>query len=249
MGMNSEMHCGNFSSSEIVALTSNGKTKGSFGKPYYTYIEERNTERELGRVLKNDFSSKDIAWGHLMEIRAFKLLETKYSLISDKTIRHPTISCWIGSPDAVVERESVVGDIKGLQLKAFCQMVKAWEKGGIEAVRNETESGEKFFWQIVSNACLTLMKYGELILYLPYQSELDAIRTLANTYDGPNAWMFKRFAFATDEELPYLLPGGRFKNLYKMRFEIPFLDKQFLHNRVVEAEKELIEFKPLTVQP
>ena len=245
--MNREIHCGNFSSSEIVALTKDGKAKGSFGKPFFTYVEEKNIERRVGRVLKNEFTSKDTAWGHLIEYRVLRyLLGTEYSLISDKTIRHPIIPYWVGSPDAVKNDGTkivMVSDVKGLGLKAFCKTVDAYKAGGIQAVRENTEDGEKYFWQIVSNSCLLTggVNKGELILYCPYKSELDEIRRLAINYDGPDPGRFERFQFMTDDEMPYLPDGGYYKNLYHLQFDISFDDKQFIHERVVEAGKFLIE--------
>jgi hypothetical protein len=37
--------------------------------------------------------------------------------------------------------------------------------------------------------------------------------------------------------------GGYFKNINKLVFEIPVKDKLYLHSRVEEAAKELIEIK------
>lgn len=234
------MHCGNFSSSEIIRLTGTRKVRE-------TYIYEKNIERKLGRVLKSDFSTKETSWGHLMELRAFTLLGTEYSLVSDKTIAHPTVEGWVGSPDAIKhEEEKTVCDIKGLQLKGFCEMVDAFEKG-IGEVRAQCDSGEKFYQQLVSNACITACKHGELILYCPYQSELEAIRQLAIDYDGPDPGRFKWIAYADDEALPYLPDGGNYQNINKLKFEIPFMDKQALHEKVVEAVKELKTFIPVTI--
>lgn len=238
--MNNDIHCGNFSSSDIVRLTGTKKVRD-------TYIHEKNIERKLGRVLKNQFSTKETSWGHLMELRAFRLLGTEYSLISDKTIVHPSVKYWVGSPDAIkYEKDKTVCDIKGLQLKAFCDMVDAFEKG-IEEVRIECESGEKFYQQLVSNACLAGCKYGELILYCPYQSELEAIRQLAIDYDGPDPGRFKWIAYASDDELTYLPDGGFYQNMNKLRFEIPSDDKIALHERVTSSGDLLIERKvPVT---
>lgn len=249
MGMNNEIHFGNFSSSEIVALLSEGKAKGSKGKPYYTYIEEKNIERKLGRVLKSDFSSKETSWGHLMEIRAFGLLPTEYSLISTKTVVHEQISCWVGSPDCIkYGAVNTVCDIKGLQLRAFCKMIDAFKRGGIQEVRDVCDSGEKFYWQIISNGCLTDCRIGELILYCPFLCELEAIRSLAMKYDGPDPGRFKWIPFSSDDELPYLLEGGQYDNLNKLTFDLPTADLCRLHDTVEEAAKELIQIvKPQLV--
>lgn len=53
---------GNFTSSEIVALTTKGKAKDSFGKPALTYIEEKNMERRLGRSITTESNAKPLVW-------------------------------------------------------------------------------------------------------------------------------------------------------------------------------------------
>ncbi len=63
---------GNFTSSEIVALVSKGKEKGSFGKPALTYIEECNMERRLLRSVTDDVSARPLSWGLLVENIAFE---------------------------------------------------------------------------------------------------------------------------------------------------------------------------------
>jgi hypothetical protein len=240
MGFNNDIHCGNFSSSEIVRLVGSRKVRE-------TYIAERNMERRLGRVLKKDFSSRDTSWGHLMEYWGFGLLPTSYSLISDKTIVSPIVSSWVGSPDAVNNTEpKAICDIKGLQLKALCEMIDAWKKGGITEVRENTESGEKFYWQEVSNACLWGARVGEIILVCPYKSQLDDVRAAASRYDGPDPGRFSWVPFADDEALPYLLDDGDYyKNITVMRFDIPSIDKCKVHDSVVAAAKELKNYSPI----
>jgi hypothetical protein len=242
MGFNSEMHCGNFSSSEIVRLMGTKKVRE-------TYINEKNLERKLGRGLRKDFYSKDTSWGHLIEYWVLrKKLGTEYSLNSLETIKHPTVDCWVGSPDALkhVIGLKTVADVKGLQLKGFCEMVDAYAKGGITEVIYNTDSGEKFYWQLVSNGCITGVSNGELILACPYKSELEEIKQLALDYDGPDPGRFKWIAYAADDELPYLPDGGYYKNLNYLSFPLPSEDKIKLHHQVEDAAKELIEFKTLT---
>lgn len=242
---NKELRYGNFTSSEIAALMKEGKNKGSFGVPAYTYIQETNMERKLGRMLGEEFTSRETSWGDLMELRVFSLLEKEYSVSSKKTIQHPTIDCWTGTPDSIKSGEkNTICDIKGpYTLKSFCLLIDLFEKGGISAVRETHRQGDKYYYQLVSNACLTGCSKAELIVYMPYQSELQAIRELATSYDGPDQYRFKWIAFAADDELPYLIDGGEYKNLNKLSFEIPFMDKQALHERVVEASRMLIPRK------
>lgn len=236
---------GNFTSSEIVRLMSNGKAKGSFGVPYYSYIEEKKMERRLGRSLSDDIFSRPTSWGDLCEGRVFDLLADGYKFCSKVTLVHPTINCWVGTPDAT-NLETVV-DVKCPKtLKSFCILVDAWKNNGITGIRDKHDDGDKFYWQLVSNAILTKSKYGELVVYAPYQSELSAIRELASNFDGDKQTRFLWIASAFDDELPFVKDGGYYKNLNVMRFEIPLADKMALHSRVEEAAKELIDINLLS---
>ena len=232
---------GNFTSSEIVALLSNGKQKGSFGKPALAYIEEKHFERKLGKSLSSDNDSKACSWGSLLEGYVFDQMGMEYKLCSTETIGHPEIECWKGSPDGEkFDEGKTVFDIKcPYTLKAFCQLIDYWQEGGMDAIRAEYRDGEKYYWQIVSNACLTGARYGELIVFVPYQSELEAIRELARNYDGEKQHRFRWIDLAADDEMPHLLDGGHYKNLNTMRFEIPLTDKQLLTERVKDASKLL----------
>jgi hypothetical protein len=240
--MNNAIRNGNFTSSEIVALVSNDKSGQMPGAPYHTYIKECNMERKLGRSLTGDVDAKPLSWGRLNEKRVHELLGTAYEYCSSKTLSHPTVECWKGSPDHIFHHPEeghydAVCDVKCPHtLKSFCELVDAGLSGGIEAIR-KTKYGEKYYWQLVSNACITGHKYAELIVYAPYQPELSAIKQLA---DGDPRYYW--IQFANDDELPFLIEGGHYKNLNIFRFQVPSKDKMFLHSRVEMAAKELIEF-------
>src|SRR6186713_1406515 len=112
---------GNFTSSEIVALTKTGSrpmteeekeahkkanpksrktTIESWpGEAAITYIEEKNMERRLGRSIDDEKSAKPLIWGKLLEGHVFDKLGLEYTLSSTETIVHPTIPYWSGSPD------------------------------------------------------------------------------------------------------------------------------------------------------
>lgn len=258
---------GRFTSSEIAALMKPGtrqmteeelakykleNPKGRrttidvmFGDKAMTYIEEKKMERKLGRALNDITTAKPLIWGKMLEQRAFDLLGIEYSLISQDTIEHPEIPYWSGSPDGIKESKEykTVIDIKcPMTLKSFCQLVDWPGLTGYEAIQKIRENhsdGEKYYWQLVSNAILVGAKYAELVVYLPYKSELQEIRDLCEETDmSPNkvAWI----AFAEDDDLPYLLDGGYFSNCYVFTFEVPQADKDLLTSRVLEAGKILL---------
>lgn len=241
-----DIRFGNFTSSEIVALMTKGKQEGGFGKPAVTYIDERNMERRLGRSLTDDNNARPLSWGKLVESRVFEILGLEYILCSTDVLSHPTIECWKGTPDAIKSDGETVGDIKcPITLKSFCSMVDAWKSGGFDAVRSHHRDGEKYYWQLVSNAVLTGAKYAELIVYCPYQSELEEIRDLARNLDSPDQYKYAWVNFANDNELPYLVEGGYYQNLNVMRFEVPNADKELLRKRVVSASEFLVKRKTL----
>lgn len=254
--------CGNFTSSKIVALLSMGsremneeelaaykkenpkgrkKTIESWpGKAAMTYIDEKKMERRLGRSLHTEINARATSWGSLVENRVFDLLGLEYSLTSKETLVHPNFPFWAGSPDA--EKKNTVPDFKcPLTLKSFCQLVDPLYRGltgidAINAVRDEHEDGETYYWQIVSNACIKNYDFGELIVYMPYLAELLEIKEMA---DRDQTGKYKWISYAEFDELPYLLPNGYYKNMNKIRFEIPKADKELLTMRVEQAGKLL----------
>jgi hypothetical protein len=241
--INNTHRIGNFTSSEIVALTKKAKDGKSFGAPALTYIEETNMERLLGRSLTTEADARALSWGKLLEPRVFDLLGIEYSLSSKETIVHPTIPYWAGSPDG--SKKNTTAEFKApLTLKSFCQLVQPLYEGitGVDAmnkIREDHKDGEKFFWQTVSNAIMQGNRFGELIVYMPYHSELDAIRTMARHHE--QAGKYKWIDYASDDELPYLIEGGYYKNLNIIRFEIPEADKKFLTDCVKKAGEMLLK--------
>ena len=230
-----EVRIGRFTSSKIAALMSVAKDKVSFGKPALTYIEEKNFERKLGRSLTSETTARATSWGKLLEKRVLEeLLGIDYRPSSAESIVHHVYGdIWAGSPDAQKYDEGgTIVDIKSTYtIKSFCQFA---ECETIEDVRENHPDGEDYYWQLVSNAIITNSKYAELIVYCPYQSELQSIRDLAANIDGEQKnyyWIFT----ANDNELPYLKDNGFYKNVITFRFEVSENDKNLLTEKVLAA--------------
>lgn len=238
---------GNFTSSKIYKLTTNGKAKGSVGASFKDYVQEKNMERFLGRSLEREVDARAFSWGKLVERRVFDLLPLEYRLSSNDTIEHRKIKCWVGSPDATREGAlfRIVADVKGpITLKSFCRLVEPVVNLGFEGmdainhVRENHDDGEKYFWQLISNACVVEAEACELIVYVPYLSELPAMRELAREMNDPAYnWIIK----ATDDELPYLLDNGHYKNLNFVSFPVTDFDRNFLTERVELGETMLVK--------
>lgn len=242
MSINSNsLRIGNFTSSEIEALASEGQKAGSIGKPYYTYIEECNMERSLLRSISSETWSKETVWGEVCEPYAFDFLDTSYALTSRDTIAHPLYPFWVGTKDAIkYDPGKTVADIKcPFTLKSFCQFIEYFKIGGIDEIRKRHKQGEKYYWQLVSNAILDDCKYAELIVFCPYQQHLDDVRHLARNIDSPDKYKYNWLAGAKDSELPYILVESKYEPLNTLRWEVNPNDKDFLTERVKEAGKLL----------
>lgn len=238
---------GNFNSSEIVALTKKDRSGKGWGAPALTFIQECIYERHLGRSISDETNARPLTWGKLVEARVFDLLGLDYTYSSQETDVHPTIHYWVGSKDGMKHDEGkTVFDIKcPLTLKSFCQLVHPLYLGfeGLDAmniIRKDHKDGEKYYWQLVSNAIINGCKYAELIVYMPFESEIPEIKQLA---DGVENAMW--IQFAGDNELPFIKDGGFYKNVNIIRFEVPQEDKDTLTNIVIEAGKMLtpVSFK------
>lgn len=235
----SELRIGNFTSSEIASLMKSDKAGTGFGKPALAYIEECNMERRLMRSITGESNARALSWGSLVEKRAFDVLGTEYRLCSQETIIHPDIDFWAGSPDAIkYDAGQTVVDIKcPITLKSFCQLADC---KSIDEVRDNHDKGEQYYWQLVSNACITKSRFAELIVYVPYFEELSEIRDMASNSNDIKQHRYYWIANADNEELPYLIAGGHYKNVNVIRFEVSDSDKANLTNRVEAASKLLI---------
>lgn len=261
--INNISRCGNFTSSAIAALMSVSKDKKSFGAPAMTYIAEKNMERRLQRSLSTESNAKPLTWGKLIEKHAFDQMGMEYILSSTETDVHQTIPYWAGSKDAIKhDSGKTVVDIKSpMTLKSFCQLVDPLYNGleGMEAMKAAMDShkeAETYYWQIVSNAIINNCRFGELIIYMPYHSELQEIRERAAGVEPEKLSAHYWISMSMDDDLPYIKNGGYYKNLNIIRFEIPQEDKDALTENVLKAGKMLIgnesetkELKSIIAEP
>lgn len=227
------MRTGNFTSSSIWLLMTNNKAKDGFGVPAITYIKGKQREILLCRNLQKERQSRPTSWGRLIESRVFNLLGTEYTICSDERDIHPEIERWTGAKDMLTDTK--VCDIKApFSLSVYCDKADIMIKNDVEALKKDFPEN---YWQLVSNSILTGKPIAELIIYCPYIRELNEIKETLNEYEGNMndvAWI----NWAEDEELPYLIEGNYYKNLYKMSWEVSAEDKELLTERV----KKAIEF-------
>lgn len=225
---------GNFTSSEIHKLLSEGTRKGTFGKPALTYIEEKKTEKRMGRSLEVEFYSHATQWGLLLEKRIESLIdEFGYMLESQKTRVHPKYNFWAGSRDMFKEKVKV-GEIKAYQPKNFAAIVDCMMQKDVILLK---KLFPKEYWQTVSNAAISEVQIGELIAYMPYLSELEDIREMAANYDDYDQWKYRFISEGENCTLPYLPDGSYYKNLNRFEFKVPKSDFDLLEQKVIKAEE------------
>lgn len=222
----------NFTSSQIWKLMTNGKAANTIGAPGRTYIEEKKIEMRMGRSIHIESYSRSMAWGNFLEARVFDLLEFGYELTSDKTDLHPTISGWSGSKDLIVPAKKIA-DIKCYEPKNFAQLTDVIIAGDLEKFKEEFPQE---YWQLVSNAIINQVPVAETITYMPYFSELEILRDMAENYDGEDQWKYRFIAESPSAALAYLPDGGYYKNLNRFEFTVPQADIDALTARVMMAK-------------
>ena len=213
---------GRFTSSSMHPLMKSDRSGNGFGAPALTYIEEKAYERRLGRSLSTEVNARPTLWGKCLEPMAFSRLPIEYELTSDKTLQHPLYPFWVGSPDGV--SDSAVFDIKcPYTLKSFCKLV--------DPQTDLKDYAPEYYWQLVSNAILTMKSEAELIVFCPFKKDLDEIRLRALDNDD-----FRFIQYLDDREMPYLIEGGYYRDLNFICFTVPKADIDALTERVEMAE-------------
>lgn len=225
--LENENRIGRFTSSQIWKLMRPGKGKRIFGEIALSYIQDKRYERMLGRSIDSESNARPLEWGKLMEIYVFKeRLGLEYKLSSKQTVVHPSYpDIWSGSIDTAVGKK-VVSDIKcPFTMREFASLVHG---GTIESLRVDSDMGEKYYWQLVSNCIIAGCDTAELLIYVPYKKDLKAIQEYLSGF-------CKWIQYASEMELPWINEGGRFTDLTKIKFNIPTEDKAILTERVVAA--------------
>ena len=225
------------------------------GKAAITYLNQCNMERRLGRSLDNELDAKPTNWGKFIEPLLFQLLDGDYTYNSNDTLTHPEHEYWKGTPDGfkITENKTVVDAKCPFTLESFCKLAGPLYNDfegmdAMNALRNgytdktglfqaAHSDAEKYYWQIVSNACIDDCTHGELIVYCPYESELSVIQTAAANSGNPSAYFI---ANGSSKSLPSIPDDGFYRNINIIPFEIPENDKILLTETVKKAAMYLI---------
>lgn len=231
---------GTFSSSNIWKLMTNDRAGKDFGAQGKKYIRQVRHEINLGRAINPEKDTRPTSWGKFVEMRVFELLGLEYRLVSDERLVHPKFDYWTGAPD-LYKGEDTVCDVKcPVSLEVFCDKIES-----LRDIKVYKDWFPEDYWQLVSNSILTRCKFAEPVIYVPVKSELNEIRELASNYNGNQnkiAWI----GFAEDDDLPYLVEGGKYKSLNTFPFEVPKEDKEALTERVQKAWIEIEKLETVT---
>jgi hypothetical protein len=237
--MNNINRWGKFTSSNIYKLIKLNP-KGDFQAPGLTYIQEKAIETRMQSCLDGNAHTQALAWGNFMELVVYSILGVQYQISSKETMPHPVHGkFWSGSKDLfTVDKNGKIesiAEIKCYQKKNFAQYTDCILKKDIELFKTEFP---KEYWQIVSNACIDNVEIGEAITYMPYISEYEEIKEMAENYDGADAWKYKFIWDLPVSDLPFLPDGGYYKNINKFAFVVPQEDKDLLTSRILLAEEK-----------
>ncbi len=232
-----EERVGAFSSSNCFKLMEVPKHGEKWTSGSLTYIDEKKLEKRLGRSLNMDFWTRDTSWGNFNEYVVFpKLADFDIQHVSNKTVVHPKYPFWVGSPDFVAPMKKVA-ELKCYQPKNFAKFTDVLLTGNPNALKYEFP---QVYWQVCSNAILESVDVAEAMSFMPYRSELDAIRQMVDEYEGDDLMRYKWIYDADDFQLPFLADDSFYKNLNILAFEVPRDDRNALKNRMIEASIMLL---------
>lgn len=231
----SKVRDGNFTSSNAFRLCASLKN-GEPSEAFFTYVKEKMFERKLGRSLEMGAHSNPMVWGSFLEKRVFDNLPNHYEMVHKETFVHPEYSFLVGTPDFIVKGVKDV-ELKCFEPKNFASYVSALLTEDLDVIKKEHP---KEYWQIVQNSCILDVKKGEAIAYMPYESEMEDIRELANDESyymdlGLLPWQVRFIQEKANSELAVLPNDSKFKNLNIFEFEVPQQDKDFLISRAIKA--------------
>jgi hypothetical protein len=231
---------GNFTSSNIYKLCGSLKD-GEASKSYETYIKEKMYERKLKRSLEVGAYSQSMTWGKFLEKRVNDNLPLNYQMLHKTTNVHYKYDFWAGSVDFLVPNVKIA-ELKCFEPKNFASYVTSLMTGDTEYIKKEHP---KEYWQMVSNACIHKVPKMEAIVYMPYESEMEDIRELAEDSEylsaiGMMPWEVRFITEKPNSQLAVLPNDSAFKNLNIFEFDVPVEDVVFLTKRIISAGKILL---------
>jgi hypothetical protein len=209
-------------SSQMWKLFTVGTDKISFGKPALTYLKEKKREKLLGIEMSIGASNHATSWGSAIEGYLYDThIEAEYSLESNKTTVHES-GLFAGTKDLL--KPNCVGEIKCPHTRtAFCDLVEIIDMADIDNFRKECP---EYYFQCVTNSVLEKTDYAELIVFMPYESEIPAIVEYIDLIDDFQLQKDIQWVLHEDiKRIPHIPDGCEYKNVNRFKFLVPKEDK------------------------
>jgi hypothetical protein len=222
--MNHQDRYDKITSSECYKLFESAKVKAS-------YLEEKRFAKKMKAPMNQESNARPLVWGKFLEGYVFDLM-IDYELTSQETIVHPQINKWSGTPDGV--KQDIVFDIKcPYTRKSFCKLAEIIISQDAALLKKEYP---EYYWQLISNAILTNKPKCELIVYLPKQRELEAIREKA-MQNGDIELETKIYWIVNsiDDDLPHQPNESDYQSMYRLEFEAPQTDREQLIEEILKG--------------
>lgn len=237
---------GKITSSKAYLLDSLNAKKNDFGAGAITYLNEKATERRIGRSVNLNKGNNTTIWGHVAEYYCERFhFDFDYKVCSRITLEHHVYEFWGGTPDFI--KNDYVGDIKCFEPLHFGKLsyLIAKIKDGKKSLDDFKSEEKEIYWQIVSNACITGLDKGMVSLYIPTLEQLEIIRE--EIYNGDisnilNIDPYKlRFIYESPiDNLPWI-DTEKHENYIEFEFDIPKEDKEYLTELVIKANNKINE--------
>jgi len=172
-----------------------------------------------------------LGWVGTPDGERFKEILRKLIKISVTDIKCPATR--LAFMDLIVElyeydgEKSVPKNIVEMKKGIFAALVEDTDNKIMQIIRNTASDGDKYYWQILSNACIEDTPYGELIAYCPYFENLQTIIDYNINLKIP----YNPIIYKKPEEMPHILKESGLLELNIIRFKVSEKDKQFLSMR------------------
>ena len=206
-----------------------------------TYIEEKKYESQLGVSCNEDAGSRASNWGTMMQYYVAEKYLPKGFKWHDKTEVHPTIKLWSGTADII--SDDAAGDVKCFYRKKFAQVANCIVE--CEEIRKLShfdrpeidyaplkKNHPEIYWQITSNAAILNKSKGLLIIFLPYESELEDVKAFAYNSELPDEWKYRFIYESHKSALPYQSDDSVFSNVIYFEWDIDSEDVKLIESKI-----------------
>lgn len=257
MGKNDKLGWDNFGA-HFLTYVSHLRMERFFGEP----LDDEDTAFNLEWGKRCEKSAYDELLAKSEDFLDLKNQEDQ----AEKTKIHATIDKWCGTPDYFkLEEPKKVGDIKspvsksklydlinplykvqedGTKIKIQVNgsdVIALLRKGSKKLGLAPSKEAEKYYWQLVSNACILESIYGgsfmgELAVYCPTEENVNKIIDWNNVlFNSGEITPGQYYVIDRKFTLPHVKDDSSIDEINIITFDIPQTDKDFLTYRVKKA--------------